>query len=181
MLRVGPFPDLYQKMALQHAERDDEASSLIAAETSNGKFKGFGSTYLFYARLLNSFPNRSEESRDAARMCLRLPLPTVGLSVQDFKEVAILAQVAEESDSDADALVKLNDFYEKIREHEKEDDLQANQGMTPEQLAADNANHLLNVCALTGGNWSETRKELAEVFRGVGKTDIAEFVNPYRS
>lgn len=181
MLRVGPFPDLYEKMALQHAERDDEASSLIAAETSNGKFKGFGSTYRFYARLLNSFPNRDEESRDAARMCLRLPLPTLGLTVADFKEVAVLGQIAYENDSDSDAMSKLRDFYEKLREHEKEDDLQANQGMTQEQLAADNANHLLDTCALTGGMWSSTRKELAGIFREVGKDDVAEFVNPYRT
>jgi hypothetical protein len=168
-------------MALQHAEREDEASSLIAAETSNGKFKGFGSPFRFYARLLNSFPNRKEESRDAARMCLRLPLPTIGLTGNEFKEVAVLALVAEEGDSDEDALAKLKAFYEKVRDHEKEDDLQPNQGMTEEQQAADNANHLLNVCALTGGKWSVTRKELAEIFRKVGKDDVAEFVNPYRS
>ena len=181
MLRVGPFPDLYETMALGHASRGDEASSLIAAEASNGKFSTFGSTYKFYARLLDSFPNRQEEARDAARICLRLPLPTMGLTVEDFKEAAVLGLLAEKDDSTADAIEKLKDMYEKIREHEREDDPQANQGMTPEQLAADEANHLLDLTALAGGSWRDTRPKLAEIFQSVGKEDMAAFVNPYKS
>ena len=166
---------------MQHASRDDESSSLIAAEAANGKFQTFGSTYRFYARLLNSFPNRVEEARDAARMCLRLPLPTIGMTAEDFKEVAILGLIAEESDSTEVAMTKLQDMYEKIREHEKEDDPQANQGMTPEQMAADEANYLLDTTALTGGSWRDTRAQLAEIFRKVNKEEMAEFVNPYKS
>lgn len=168
-------------MSLQHASRDDESSSLIAAEAANGKFTTFGSTYRSYARLLNSFPNREEEARDASRMCLRLPLTTIGLALDDFKEVAVLGLIAEKDDSMDVVLSKLQDMYEKIREHEKEDDPQANQGMTPEQLAADEANYLLDTTALTGGSWRETRAPLAEIFRKVHKSEMAGFVNPYKS
>jgi len=181
LLRVGPFPDLYQTMSLEHAARDDESSSLIAAESANGKFGTFGATYRFYARLLNSFPNRQEEARDAARMCLRLPLPTIGLTREDFKEVAVLGLLANKGDSTTDAIAKLKDMYEKIREHEKEDDPQANQGMTPEQMAANEANYLLDTTALAGGKWRDTRQQLAEIFRSVGKEDMAKFVNPYKN
>lgn len=181
LLRVGPFPDLYENMALQHLSREDEQSSLIAAEASNGKFGTFGSTYKFYARLLRSLPNRNDEARDAARMCLRVPLPSMGLTLEDFKEVAVLGQLADKDDSTADAVKKLQEMYVKIRVHEKEDDPQANQGMTPEQMAADEANHLLNTAALTGGSWRGTRSKLAEIFREVGKDDMAAFVNPYKS
>ncbi|CAB9519715.1 expressed unknown protein [Seminavis robusta] len=180
LLRVGPFPDLYRTMSLQHSERDDEASSLIAAEAANGKFSQFGSTYRFYARLLDSFHQREEEARDASRMCLRLPLPTIGLTREDFKEVAVLGLIADKGDSEEEAMVKLQVMYEKIREHEKEDDPQANQGMTPEQMAADEANYLLDTTALTGGPWRDTRAKLAEIFRSVGKEDMAAFVNPYK-
>jgi hypothetical protein len=41
LLRVGPFPDLYERMAAQHAARGDEQSALIAAEANNAKFNGF--------------------------------------------------------------------------------------------------------------------------------------------
>jgi len=72
-------------------------------------------------------------------------------------------------------------MYEKIREHEKEDDPQANQGMTPEQMAANEANYLLDTTALAGGKWRDTRQQLAEIFRSVGKEDMAKFVNPYKN
>lgn len=179
LLRVGPFPDLYVVMALGHADRGDEASSLIAAEASNGKFSAFGSTYRFYARLLDSFPNRQEEARDAARMCLRLPIPTMGLTTDDFKEVAVLGLLADKDDSTSDAIQKLQEMYEKIREHEKDDDPQ--NGMTPEQMAADEANYLLDTTAFTGGSWRETRPKLAEIFRSAGKDSMAAFVNPYNT
>lgn len=58
LLRVGPFPDLYETMAQQHKEKGDEQSSLISAEASNKKLSGFGSTFLYYAKLLECFPNR---------------------------------------------------------------------------------------------------------------------------
>jgi hypothetical protein len=181
LLRVGPFPDLYRAMALQHSSRGDQASSLIAAEAANGKFSSFGSSYRFYARLLNSFPKRTDEARDAARMCLRLPLPTIGLTVEDFKEVAVLGLLAEQSDSTEECMSKLQAMYEKLRQHEREDDPQASQGMTPQQIAADEANYLLDTTALTGGTWRETRAKVAEIFRSVGKEDMAAFVNPYKS
>jgi hypothetical protein len=175
LLRVGPFPDLYETMARQHAERGDEQSSLIAAEASSRKHEGFGSTFMFYSRLYLSFPGREDESRDAARMCLRLPLPTIGTTLEDFKEVAVLAQVADEGDSVEDSVAKLKEMYEKIRRVEREDDYQS--GMTPEQMAIDDVNHRLDVAALTGEAWSKVRHEIAEKFRSVGRDDMAAFVD----
>eukprot|EP00536_Pseudo-nitzschia_multiseries_P002289 jgi/Psemu1/235574/estExt_Genewise1.C_300137 len=178
LLRVGPFPDIYNKLALGHAERGDESSSLIAAEASNGKISGFASTFLFYASLLNSFPNRSEETRDAARMCLRMPLSSIGLDAKDFRDVGIYGQLAEESDSDEEVFAKLQIMYEKMRDHENEDPRAGNSDMTPEQKAIDDANYLLDITSLTGSNWSEIRPKLAEIYKSVGRDDMANFVHP---
>jgi hypothetical protein len=175
LLRVGPFPDLYQTMALQHAERGDVQSSLIAAETSSSKHEGFGSNFRFYARLLKSFPNRDDEARDSSRMCLRLPLPTLGMTMEDFKEVAVLGQVADAEDSVEEAVAKLKGMYEKIRSAEREDDYQ--QGMTPEQMVIDEASHRLDVAAFAGEAWSKVRPELGEKFRSVGRDDMAAFID----
>ena len=161
-----------------HAKRGDESSSLIAAEAANGKISGFASTFLFYASLLNSFPNRSEETRDAARMCLRMPLPSIGLGVEEFRDVGIYGQIAEESDTDEEIFAKLQIIYEKMREHETEDPRSANNDMTPEQKAIEDANYLIDTVALTGANWSEMRPKLAEIYKSVGRDDIATFVNP---
>lgn len=178
LLRVGPFPDIYTKLALAHAERGDESSSLIAAEASNGKISGFASTFLFYASLLNSFPNRSEEGRDAARMCLRMPLSSIGLSSKDFRDVGVFGQMAEETDSDKEIFAKLQIMYEKMRDHENEDPRAGNSDMTPEQRALDEANYLLDITSLTGANWSGVRPKLAEIYKSIGREDMASFVNP---
>lgn len=177
LLRVGPFPDLYSTMALGHRDRGDEASSLIAAETSNGKFTGFGSTFLFYARLLSSFKSREDEARDAARMCLQLPLPSIGHLDSDFKEVSVLGQVANESDSNEEALSKLQAFYEKVRSKEEEEGAAASQsGKTEQQMIIDEANYLLDRTALGSADWSEIRAELAEKYCEAGRQDMADFV-----
>lgn len=178
LLRVGPFPDIYSKLALGHAERGDESSSLIAAEASNSKISGFASNFLFYSSLLSTFPNRSEEVRDAARMCLRMPLSSIGLSSKDFRDVGVYGQLAEDTDSDEEVFAKLQIMYEKMRDHENEDPRGGNSDMTPEQKALDEANYLLDITSLTGANWSEVRPKLAEIYKSVGRDDMANFVNP---
>jgi hypothetical protein len=181
LLRVGPFADIYESLALSHAEKGDESSSLISAEAANNKISGFASNFLFYARLLSSFPNRREEVRDAARMCLRMPLPSIGLTTDQFKEVAVLGQIADESDSMPEVMAKLQTMYEKTREHDQQEDPRGSQGKTPEQSAFEEANYILDVVSLTGGSWGEVRPKLAEIYKSVGRDDMADFVNPKSS
>ena len=182
LLRVGPFPDIYRTLALAHAERKDESSALIAAEAANGKISGFASPFLFYSTLLNSFPNRSEESRDAARVCLRMPLPSIGLTINEFRDAAILGQIANENDTDEEVFAKLQMMYEKFRDHENQEDPRSmvggNNDMTPEQKAINEANYLIDSTALTGSDWSKIRPKLAEIYSSVGRDDIASFVFP---
>uniref|UniRef100_A0A7R9ZLM0 Uncharacterized protein n=1 Tax=Craspedostauros australis TaxID=1486917 RepID=A0A7R9ZLM0_9STRA len=177
LLKVGPFSDIYESLALGHAKGGDESSSLISAEAANGKMTGFGSTFRFYARLLRSFPNREEEARDAARMCLRLPLPSIGMEMDDFREVAVLGQLAEDADSDDDVRSKLQSMYQSYVDHEK-DDPHASQGKTPESMAIDEANYLIDTTALKGGEWKEIRSDLAKIYSSVGYNEMAKFVDP---
>jgi hypothetical protein len=107
-----------------------------------------------------------------------MPLPSIGLDVKAFRDVGIFGQLAEESDSDEEIFAKLQIMYEKMRDHENEDPRSGNNGMTPEQRAIDDANYLIDTAALTGANWSEIRPKLAEIYRSVGRDDIATFVNP---
>ena len=183
LLRVGPFADIYESLARGHQAKGDESSSLISAEALNNKVSGFASTFLFYAKLLASFPNREEEARDAARMCLRMPLPSIGFSLDDFREVAVLGQIVNEDDEDEVVLAKIQAMYEKMKEHESEDPQSpaSSNDMTPEQIALDEANYLLDTTALTGAKWSEIRPKLAEIYRSVGRDDMADFVHPNNS
>uniref|UniRef100_A0A7S2UF97 Uncharacterized protein n=1 Tax=Attheya septentrionalis TaxID=420275 RepID=A0A7S2UF97_9STRA len=177
LLRVGPFPDLYESMALQHQAKGDESSSLIAAETANGKFTGFGSTFAFYAKLLSTFPNRQEETKDAARVCLRIPIPSGGMEVEDLAQIARFARLATEDDSPTEAIAKMAVMYETIRQHEQDDDA-ANASKTPEQNAIDEANFLLDSVALHGGRWSDIRSKLGIIYHSAGRDDMALFVDP---
>jgi len=179
LLRVGPFPDLYESLSLQHLAKGDESSALIAAEASNGKFSGFGSTFAFYARLLSKLPNRVDEARDAARVCLRLPLSTAGMTVDDFRELAVLAGLAEADDSTTVAIEKLQRMYEKIRHHEEEaNGPGSDSGKTPEQMAIDEAASLLDKAAMHGGHWGTIRKDLAGIYAKAGNDAMAKFVDP---
>jgi len=182
LLRVGPFPDLYEEMANQHAAKGDESSSLIAAEASNGKFTGFGSTFRFYAELLSSFPNRAEEAKDAARVCLRLPLPSMGMNKEDFVLVSKMSGLSPVDESDAVKAIKgMEDMYEKIKAHEEEDE-QGRANMTPEQMGIEDANKLLDRMVFKGEvHWDGIRKELGDIYDAAGLDEMALFVDPSRS
>ncbi len=180
LLRVGPFPDLYEEMSFMHSKRGDESSSLIAAEASNTKFTGFASTFKFYAEILSTYSNREDETRDAARVCLRMPLPSIGSHPEDFLRVAQLAQLASQNDDHATAMQKMKGMYEKIKAHEEEDESnKAN--MTPEQVAIEEANAVLDeMVFLDQGvrDWRSVRTQLAEIYSKAGINDMAEFVDP---
>jgi hypothetical protein len=180
LLRVGPFPDLYESLSLQHLAKGDESSALIAAETSNGKFSGFGSTYASYARLLSKLPSRTEESRDAARVCLRLPISTVGMTLEDMKDVAILAGFAQANDPTSVAMHKLQLVHDKMRRSEQQERSSHSYDSMPtkEQLAIQDASYLLDKVAMSGGHWGPIRQELAEIYLNAGCSEMAAFVNP---
>jgi len=185
LLRVGPFPDLYNLMALNHHAKSDESSSLIAAEASNGKFSGFASTFKFYASLLNIFPNRTEECKDAARVCLRMPLPSIGMNYEDFVNVAKLASLLNENDQEDNVddevyMTKMKEMYEKIRAHEEEDE-QAKANMTPSQMAIEDGNKVLDRMVFVNDHerqWKNVRKELGDIYEEAGLLDMAIFVDP---
>ena len=183
LLRVGPFPDLYREMASQHSRKGDESSSLIAAETSNGKFTGFASTFKFYSELLSSFPNRESETRDAARVCLRLPLPSIGMNTGDLVRVSQLAALCTQNDDVYTALNNLKEMYEKIKKHEQEDE-QGKASMTPEQVAIEEANEILDRMVFVENDerdWRTVRKELGDIYASAGLDEMASFVDPARS
>jgi len=179
LLRVGPFPDLYRLMSRQHAAKGDERSSLIAAEASNSKFPGFASTFAYHAKLLNTFPNREDESRDVARICLRLPLYTVALTQEEFCEVSRLARLASSTDTEEEQMFRLREMYENIRRHELEQDEEP--GKTQRQKLLDEAMYSMDIASLTGGGWADIRNHLGHIYAEAGLNEFAKFVDPSRS
>lgn len=181
LLRVGPFPDLYKAMSTQHLQRNDESSALIAAEAANGKFSGFGSSYYSYAQLLSSLPNRDEEARDAARICLRLPISSSSFQTSDLQNISKIAGLSDESDDMDGTLAKMQEMYEKIRESEKEEEgTQTAGSRTPEQVALDEATYFLDRAAMSGASWKDVRSDLAEIYEQAMRPDMSIFVDKNR-
>eukprot|EP00587_Corethron_hystrix_P007972 CAMPEP_0113311556 /NCGR_PEP_ID=MMETSP0010_2-20120614/8747_1 /TAXON_ID=216773 ORGANISM="Corethron hystrix, Strain 308" /NCGR_SAMPLE_ID=MMETSP0010_2 /ASSEMBLY_ACC=CAM_ASM_000155 /LENGTH=334 /DNA_ID=CAMNT_0000167221 /DNA_START=155 /DNA_END=1159 /DNA_ORIENTATION=- /assembly_acc=CAM_ASM_000155 len=179
LLRIGPFPDLYESISRQHAERGDESSALIACETMHNKFPGWGQTFSFYASMLQTFKNRGEEVRDAAQVCLRLPLSSCAITDDELANVARLAQLADVSHSTTEAIAKMAVRYEKIIEHEQEEAKKSDSGKTDQQIAMDRAQYLLDTTAMTqGANWASIREMLGDIYENAGKPETAKFVNP---
>lgn len=174
LLRVGPFPDLYETMSNLHLTKNDIKSSLIAAEASNGKFSGrFGSSFVFYAKLLAS-QQREEESRDAARMTLRMSLSTMGLTKKDYVDVARMTGYATADDDGDVALTKMLAMYEKIRNHENKDEKPDDK--TPQQKAIEDADYILDKACLMGQKYGEIRSDVATIYRNAGLEEDARFI-----
>lgn len=107
-------------------------------------------------------------------MCLRLPLATIGLDYDEFRQVAVLGEIAEESDPIDAALEKLAEFHAKLREAEQDDD----QGQkTPVQAALEEAGLLIDEAVMSKTPFGEVREAVGEKLRSVGRNDFATFVD----
>ena len=122
--------------------------------------------------------NRTEETRDAARVCLRLPISTAGMTMHDFRDLSILAGIADTGDSTVIAMEKLQNMYEKIRSAEQQGNGPGlHSGATKEQVAIQDATYLLDKVAITGGHWAPIRKDLADIYFNAGCVEMAAFIN----
>ena len=122
LLRVGPFLDLYNTMSKLHYNKGDIQSALIACETCNSKLSGYGITFYYYSKLLYNLNNRIEECRDAARICLRVSLSTIGITYNDIIDIAILGQIATKVLTNDEIILKLKDLYNLMRSVEANED-----------------------------------------------------------
>ena len=122
--------------------------------------------------------NRTEETRDAARVCLRLPISTAGMTMHDFRDLSILAGIADTGDSTVIAMEKLQNMYEKIRSAEQQGNGPGlDSGATKEQVAIQDATYLLDKVAITGGHWAPISKDLADIYFNAGCVEMAAFIN----
>ena len=101
----------------------------------------------------------------------------MGLTREDFAEVSGLAGLVDKGANTDEALAKMGIMYEKIRKHEMEDDSKK----TKEEVMMEEAKFLMDSTALGNGQWGSIRGRLADIYDELGKTDLANFVDPTRS
>lgn len=165
IMKVGPFPDLYEGLVAFHNAKGDSQSALVTCEKAATVFPGWGRAHVFHAEMLSSM-GRETEARDAARFSLQLPLWTLG----GHEKVRAMGRLAGYEDDESLGKIYLR-LYEDKREHEIGD------GKAPEQVALDRAAYLLDYAvASCAEDWEHTREPLSELYQEGTLNEIATFV-----
>jgi hypothetical protein len=115
-----------------------------------------------------------------------MPLWTVGISRDEVKEAAVLGQLSTDRDSFESALQKLADLYDKIQLAEADSGKSAAVGdagtaSSPEQVAVDECQDLLNRAILQQKPWNNVRSQIIHKFRKAGAIDMADFLEEVSS
>ncbi|XP_030475326.2 protein IN CHLOROPLAST ATPASE BIOGENESIS, chloroplastic-like [Syzygium oleosum] len=160
--KVGLFPDILERKALNHFEKGDHVSALVTAEfcTKKENFPGFARPFVFNAVLLLKV-GRFLEAKDAARGALKLPWWTLGCKYE------AVAEIAEWEDE------QIERIKEKITERGREEDLM--KGKPPAQIALDEAAFLMDLASVNG-TWDDSVDRIGKCYEEAGLHDIAQFV-----
>ncbi|XP_030529363.1 protein IN CHLOROPLAST ATPASE BIOGENESIS, chloroplastic-like isoform X3 [Rhodamnia argentea] len=160
--KVGLFPDILERKAMNHFENGDDVSALVTAEfyTKKENFPGFARPFVFNAVLLQKV-GHFLEAKDAARGALKLPWWTLGCKYED------VAEIAEWEDE------QIERIKEKITERGREEDLM--KGKPPAQIALDEAAFLMDLASVKG-TWDDSVDRIGKCYEEAGLPDIAQFV-----
>jgi len=172
LTKVGPFPDCYERLALNFKDKNDIVSSLVTCERAVSLFYGFGHPVSFHAKLLREI-GREIESRDAAKAALGMPLWTCSRSNEDMNDLALLAGFTGAQILGEMHLYRANDS--------REEEMEGDNGLEPEQLALDQAAHLMDavVMGATDGGWRGSIDIIAKKYEFAGYSDVAKFLRAY--
>eukprot|EP01031_Cornospumella_fuschlensis_P022269 gene22269-27232_t len=167
LLKVGAFPDCYERLAENFEAQKNEISALVTCERAVNVFYGYGHPVAFHARLLQRL-GRTKEAQDAARSALHLPKWTVAHSRSDLESITQAAGFS-------NCLV-VGEMHAVRARDPREKDQQ--EGVSPQQISLDQAAHLMDAVALGGvqGGWEAAKKEIAQKYRDGGYPDMANFI-----
>ena len=84
LTKIGPFPDGYQRLALEFFDNKNDISALVTCERSVNLFYGWGFPVVFHSNMLAKI-GRVKEARDGALSALSSPKWTIC----ETKEVSI--------------------------------------------------------------------------------------------
>lgn len=166
--KAGMYPDIVEQLVANHLEKGDSMSALITSEwyMRPTHFSGWGRPYEFTAGLYKQL-GRLEESRDSARVALRLPWWSL---CSGFAAVRQMAGLQGDASTVQRAL--------------KEQTYAANGALPPgampakddRQVLIEDAECIMNQAAAGELSWDEIRSQLAEKYEQAGLREVAEFV-----
>lgn len=158
---AGMFPDVAEALVTAHLQKDDLMSALITGEwyTRSDHFGGWARPYEFNSQLYIRF-GRMEEARDSARTALRLPWWTLSTGFEMVRSVANLT-------GDAESIRRQLDDSKVRSNLSPEVDVGT---LTDAQLAAVEADHIMNLVAAGEATWDDIRQDLAKQYEKAGSS-----------
>jgi len=88
LTKVGAFPDCYEKIANNFADKGNGVSALVTCERAVSIFYGWGHPVAFHAKMLKKLSGYETEARNAARASMGQPAWTIAATKNEMDEVA---------------------------------------------------------------------------------------------
>lgn len=167
LLRVGPFPDVWARVASAQLAKGDETAAIIAAERASSTNPGWGCCLWRQSQLMDKL-GRTEERRDLALAALEPPFWTLGAPVRDVIAAARLSHI-----EDVRALVR--EMEDKLREQ------QGGGARSGRELALLRALDAMDDVVRkdgSAGTWDDVRPAVAAAFDEAGMDAIARIAAP---
>jgi len=168
LTKVGAFPDCYEKIANNFADKGNGVSALVTCERAVSIFYGWGHPVAFHAKMLKKLSGYETEARNAARASMGQPAWTIAATKNEMDEVAKLAGYT--------GSAILGEMHAYRAKDPRKDDI--GEGMSPIQIVLDQAAHLMDAVALghLEGGWEAMKPTLAEKYKEGGYPKMAEFI-----
>lgn len=159
LVRVGPFPDIWEQVTRKQLDKGDETAAMVAAERASSLNPGWGCCVYHQAQIMGTL-GRTEEQRDLALSALEAPFWTLGAPLDDALAAAQLSHV-----EDLRALVRA--MEDKVREQQN----------APPRTVTERAllriNDALDEVVRNKGRWDDTRPVVAGALREAGLEEAA--------
>lgn len=172
ILKVGPFADLYERLAMQHLERGDDASALVTCERAQRAFEEWGLPFAVHASL-HAKLGRATEARDVARMALSKPLWSLGAhgSAEGLAALAATAEYEPPRPS--------REWYGAVRHLDAGGGIRSRaseMGLPAQTLKESDFVQALPFLAPDRFSWDSVREELAASYECEGRPEVARWI-----
>lgn len=164
--KAGMFPDVAERLVQAHLDKGDTMSALITGEwyMRNSHFPGWGRPFEFASQLMARV-GRAEESRDVARIALRMPWWSFADGFAAISDVAGIGGTTAE-------------VRRSLEEHDEMSNMPGMKTVikTEKQQQMEEADWLMNSVAAGEAAWDDVRGAVADRYADAGLRAVADFI-----
>ncbi|KAJ1634224.1 hypothetical protein T492DRAFT_974769 [Pavlovales sp. CCMP2436] len=170
--KVGPFLDLYERLAQQHLERGDGESALITCERAQNAFAELGLPFAVHAGI-HRMLGREDEARDISRVALTKPLWSLGAYGKPEQLAALAAMAGYEPPRPS------REWYSAVLALDVGGDVRSRAtelGLPSQGLKESDFILALPFLAPDTYSWDAVREELAATLEAEGRPEVARWI-----